>query len=111
MNQFPSKAIIDKIKNTYPKGTRVELISMNDVYTKLKPGDFGTVEFVDDIGSIFVKWDNGSTLGIVYGIVITHRRRRHRRCHASSSSSSSRVVVVRVVVVVVVVVHQRQQQC
>lgn len=40
---------------------------MNDPYTKLVPGDQGTVEFVDDIGTIHVRWDCGSGLGVAYG--------------------------------------------
>ena len=49
------------------KGKRIELISTSDPYTKLKPGDRGTVDFVDDMGTIHVNWDNGSTLGLVPG--------------------------------------------
>ena len=43
---------------------RVRLIRCNDPYTKLPPGTEGTVEFVDDMGTVFVKWDNGSSLGL-----------------------------------------------
>lgn len=43
---------------------RVRLIRCNDPYTKLQPGTEGTVEFVDDSGTVFVKWDNGSSLGL-----------------------------------------------
>lgn len=39
----------------------------DDPYTKLKPGDRGTVSMVDDIGTIFVNWDCGSGLGVAYG--------------------------------------------
>lgn len=46
------------------KGKRVRLIRCNDPYTKLQPGLEGKVEFVDDLGTLFVKWDNGSTLGL-----------------------------------------------
>jgi hypothetical protein len=67
MNQFPSKEIVKQLRQSYPKGTRVELIRMNDPYTKLRPGDKGTVNFIDDSGTIFCSWDNGSGLGIVYG--------------------------------------------
>lgn len=49
------------------KGKRIELIYTSDPYTKLKPGDRGTVDFVDDMGTIHVIWDNGSTLGLVPG--------------------------------------------
>ena len=46
---------------------RIELVSMSDPYTSLKPGDRGTVTFVDDTGTVSVDWDNGSTLGAIYG--------------------------------------------
>ena len=49
------------------KGKRIELISTTDPYTELKPGDRGTVDFVDDMGTIHVNWDNGSQLGLVPG--------------------------------------------
>ena len=65
-NQFPSHVIVNHLRDLYPKGTRVELIRMNDPYTKLKPGDQGTVSCVDDTGTVFVNWDNGSSLGVVY---------------------------------------------
>lgn len=45
-------------------GQRIRLRYTNDVYTKLKAGDEGTVTFIDDLGTIFVDWDTGSNLGI-----------------------------------------------
>ena len=47
------------------KGKRIELISTTDPYTGLKPGDQGTVDFEDDMGTIHVNWDNSSQLGLV----------------------------------------------
>jgi hypothetical protein len=51
------------------EGKRIELISTTDPYTDLKPGARGTVEFVDDMGTIFPKWDSKwkSSLGLVPG--------------------------------------------
>lgn len=49
------------------EGKRVRLISCSDPYTKNSPGTEGTVEFVDDTGTLHVKWDNGSTLGLIPG--------------------------------------------
>lgn len=46
------------------EGRRVRLLHCNDPYTKLQPGLEGEVEFVDDMGTLFVKWDNGSSLGL-----------------------------------------------
>ena len=60
-------AILEYLREAYPAGTRVELVSMDDPYSQLKPGDQGTVIAVDDIGTIHIAWDCGSTLGAVYG--------------------------------------------
>lgn len=57
---------LEKLMKKYPEGTRVELISMNDVQAPPK-GTLGTVFYVDDIGTIHVRWDNGLSLGVVYG--------------------------------------------
>lgn len=64
---FPSEEIVKRLKEEYPQGTRVELVNMDDPYSKLKPGDRGTVKAVDDGGTIHVAWDCGSGLGIAYG--------------------------------------------
>ena len=62
-----SDAVIERLKREYPAGTRVELVSMNDEHRKLEPGEQGTVIGVDDIGTIHVNWDCGSSLGVAYG--------------------------------------------
>ena len=59
--------MLEQLKNSYPKGTRVKLIKMNDPYTKIEPGTLGTVTGVDDIGTIHINWDCGSSLGIAFG--------------------------------------------
>ena len=64
---FPNENIVKRIKAEYPEGTRVELVRMDDPYTKIPEGTKGTVQVVDDTGTIHVKWDNGSSLGVVYG--------------------------------------------
>ena len=59
---------LDDLRKRYPKGSRVKLIRMDDPYCQdLKPGMLGTIMHVDDIGTIHVAWDCGSTLGVVYG--------------------------------------------
>lgn len=64
--RFPSKELVQHIKEVYPAGTRVELVEMND--PQAPPiGTRGTVIGVDDIGSIMVSWDNGSGLSVAYG--------------------------------------------
>ena len=67
MNRIDNETV-QRLKEQYPQGTRVELVHMNDPFnTKLMPGEKGTVRVVDDIGTIHVSWDCGSRLGIVYG--------------------------------------------
>jgi len=67
-NGFPGRIAVDAVTAKYKPGCRVELLSMDDTYSKLKPGDQGTVSCVDSIGTVFVDWDCGSSLGIVYGV-------------------------------------------
>ena len=50
----------------YPPGTRLELISMDDPQA-IPPGSRGTVDHVDDMGTIHMRWDSGRSLGIVPG--------------------------------------------
>jgi len=67
-NSFPSRETVERVRKLYPVGCRVELIQMDDPYSKLTPGEQGTVTAVDDTGTVFVNWDSGSGLGIVYGV-------------------------------------------
>ena len=62
-----SRATIEYIRGKYPKGTRVELLQMDDVQAP-PIGTLGTVKGVDDTGSLLVSWDNGSSLNVLYGI-------------------------------------------
>ena len=56
---------IQFLKDLYPTGTRVKLVEMNDIQAP-PIWTLGTVMYVDDIGTIHIKWDNGSTLGAAY---------------------------------------------
>lgn len=62
---YASRKYIRTLKEEYPSGTQVRLVSMNDVQAP-PIGTCGTVRYVDDIGTIHVKWDTGSSLGVVY---------------------------------------------
>lgn len=61
------KCIFEELRKQYPVGSRVELIKMEDVQAP-PIGTKGTVLGVDDIGSIMVSWDNGSSLNVVYSV-------------------------------------------
>ena len=58
---------VEQIKKKYPPGTRIELVRMTDPYSPVPPGTRGTVQMVDDAGTIHPKFDNGRTLGIIVG--------------------------------------------
>ena len=88
MNTFPRREIVDRIKKEYPVGCRVELDYMKDPYRNLEPGTKGTVKIVDDVGTVHVNWDCGSTLGVVYGEDKCHRIMKKRTCPKCSSEYS-----------------------
>lgn len=48
-------------------GQRVRLLRLTDPYSDLPAGSEGTVQFVDDLGTVHVAWDAGSTLGLIPG--------------------------------------------
>lgn len=54
-------------KNHPYVGKRIRLIWTDDPYTQLAPGSEGTINYVDDVNTIFVDWDSGSKLGLVPG--------------------------------------------
>lgn len=66
-NTIPTPNILRSLRESYPKGTRVELVEMEDPQAP-PVGTQGTVIGVDGIGSLMVKWDTGSSLNVLYGI-------------------------------------------
>ena len=54
------------VKVLYPKGTKIKLINMKDKFAP-PSGTIGTVDFVDDIGQIHVKWESGGSLALIIG--------------------------------------------
>ena len=69
---LPSKEVVDRIKEQFPVGCRVELDLMDD-FRAPALGTKGTVICVDDVGTIHVRWDNGSKLGVAYEVDKCHR--------------------------------------
>ena len=64
--RFPSRETVEGVRKQYPAGTRVRLVRMDD--PQAPPiGTHGTVNGVDDTGSLLMSWDNGSGLNVVYG--------------------------------------------
>ena len=65
--EFPSREVVNMLREKYPKGTRVVLLEMDD--PQAPPiGTKGTVRHVDDAAGIGVNRDNGSTLSALYGV-------------------------------------------
>lgn len=54
----------EELMHQYPKGSRIKLVSMDDRYAP-PVGTLGTVTGVDDMCSIQVSWDTGSTLSVL----------------------------------------------
>ena len=65
--RFPTHKQVEEMRAIYPKGTRIELVKMDDVQAP-PIGTKGTVLCVDDTGSLIVDWDNGSHLNVIYGV-------------------------------------------
>ena len=59
--------LVQRMKNTYTPGTRIELDYMGDDPRSIAPGTKGTVKIVDDIGTVHCIFDNGRYLGLVPG--------------------------------------------
>lgn len=57
---------IEQIKKMYPEGTKIKLNYMKDNYNPVPNGTLGVVDHVDDAGQIHVKWENGSSLALLY---------------------------------------------
>ena len=61
------RKMVNFIREQYPPGTRIRLNAMDDPYAPILPGTEGEVDFVDDEGQIFMKWNNGRTLPLAPG--------------------------------------------
>ena len=63
--KFPNKNYLAQLRKKYPTGTKLQLISMRDEKYPILPGTIGVVTHIDDLGSIHMKWQNGSSLAII----------------------------------------------
>ena len=63
--KFPNKEHIEQLRKKYPVGTKIQLISMRDERYPVLPGTVGEVTHIDDMGSIHMKWENGSSLALI----------------------------------------------
>lgn len=61
------KERVEQLRKRYPEGTKIELVEMDDVQAP-PVGTVGTVQGVDDLGSLLVRWENGSSLSVIDGV-------------------------------------------
>lgn len=55
----------EEAKPVVKNGTRIRLIECKDPFTHLEPGLEGIVVCTDALGTVFVDWDSGQSLGLV----------------------------------------------
>lgn len=68
VNRFEAeRRFAQRMKETYPPGTRIVLLSMENDPRPIEDNTRGTVMTVDDIGTLHCDFDNGRSLGIVPG--------------------------------------------
>ena len=65
--KFPNEHELKNLRERYPAGTRIRLIHMDDPYAPVESGMTGSVAYIDDAGSLHMKWDNGRSLALILG--------------------------------------------
>ena len=79
---YIDKNLVQRMKDQFPPGTRIELDFMCDDPRPIPPGTKGTVRIVDDIGTVHCNFDNGKRLGLIPGEdsfhAISERKRTDR---------------------------------
>ena len=64
---FPSREQIAVLRERYPRGSRVELLGMDDPQAP-PTGTMGEVMGIDDAGQLLVRWETGSSLSLIPGV-------------------------------------------
>ena len=65
--------VLLQIRKDFPPGATVEVIEFNDPYRKVPAGTRGKVLYVDDTGTIHCSFENGVSLGCLWGIDFIRR--------------------------------------
>ena len=62
--KIPDRETVERLRKEYPVGCRIVLDRMDD-QSAPAPGTQGTVQTVDDTGSICPAWDTGGSLNVL----------------------------------------------
>lgn len=65
MGSFLSHAVIERLRQQYPRNCRIVLDKMTDIHAPAV-GEQAACFAVDDAGNILCQWDSGSSLNIAY---------------------------------------------
>lgn len=63
---------VEMLRQRYPEGTRICLDHMEDL-CPVESGTCGTVQFVDDAGTLHCKFDDGRMLGVIPDVDKFHK--------------------------------------
>jgi hypothetical protein len=58
---------VEDLRAIYKQGMQIKLVNMVDPQP-VPPGTIGTIEGVDDFGDLLVKWENGSSLKLLFEV-------------------------------------------
>jgi len=72
MKGFPSREQVERLRQQYPKGTKICCDYMPDDPNPIPSGTAGKVQYVDDIGTLHCIFDNGRQLGLVPSVDCFH---------------------------------------
>ena len=61
---------LNKIRNMYPIGSYVKLITMKDDFP-VPPGSIGIITGIDDSNNLLIKWENNSSLSYYQTLTIS----------------------------------------
>jgi len=67
-----SEKKVEMLRQRYPEGTRICLDHMEDL-CPVESGTCGTVQFVDDAGTLHCKFDDGRMLGVISDVDKFHK--------------------------------------
>lgn len=79
VDDFDSEKVLNLDENksnnfaVYGEGTRICLDSMGNDPNPISSGTKGTVQFIDDMGAVFCKFDNGKSFGMIPGEDSLHK--------------------------------------